>query len=225
MTQVNNMKIMLYLSLLISLVLICNNVFANDSSDAKPSLAPLESPAPAAFYDRGLPPEGWRSGTLWIIAVHDTRKEGNGSLEIDWARFYCVVNGQMVLMSGETSENRTGIYWSGSWPKIPWCQGNEDRKDMMIDFTGDTALLLLNEKPDRVWHFGGKRVVIPEDASRCYSEAMLKLTGNALVQVGADFWIDEKSEWCPDHKCNISGFGSDWIGASDNWITITAGKP
>jgi hypothetical protein len=225
MIQVNKMKIMVCLTLLISLVLNCNSVFASDTTDAKSGLAPLESPAPYAFYDRGLPPEGWRSGTLWIIAVHDTRKEGDSSLEIDWARFYCVINGKPVLMSGETSANRTGIYWSGFWQKRPWCQGTEDRKDMKIDFSGETALLPLHEKPDRVWHFGGKRVVIPENASGCYSEARLKLTGNALVQVGADFWVDEKSEWCPDHKCNISGFGSDWIGASGEWVIIKAGRP
>jgi len=218
-------NIVFYLLLLSICVLSECRVFGNDGSGAISSNAPPESPAPVAFYDRGLPPEGWRSGTLWIIAVHDTRKEGNSSLEIDWARFYCVVNGQPILMSGETSANRTGIYWSGSWPKIPWCRGTEDLKDMKIDFTGDTALLPLYERPDRVWHFGGKRVVIPENASRCYSEARLKLTGHALVQLGADFWIDEKSEWCPGHQCNTSGFGSDWFGASDEWVIISTGKP
>lgn len=47
-------KVMFCLYLLIIFVLNCNNVFANDSSNAKSSLAPPESPAPVAFYDRGL---------------------------------------------------------------------------------------------------------------------------------------------------------------------------
>ncbi len=143
----------------------------NDGSGVSSSIAPPESPAPVAFYNMGLPPEGWTSGTLWVIAVHDTRKEEDSSLEIDWARFYCIVNGQPFLIYGETSSNGTGIFWSGFWPRKPWCRGNDYHEDMEIDFTGDIALLPLNERPDRVWHFGGKRVVIPTDASRCYSEA------------------------------------------------------
>ncbi|MEW6602574.1 MAG: hypothetical protein AB1499_16495 [Nitrospirota bacterium] len=213
-----------YFLLLVCLILNYSSVFAEGGPDALPGNAPPESPAPASFYDRGLPPEGWKSGTLWIIAVHDTRKGGDSYLEIDWARFYCMVNGQPVVMSGEISDNKTGIYWSGSWPKTPWCQGTEERSDMMIDFTGETALLPLHEWPDRVWHFGSKRIIVPDDASRCYSEARIRLSGNALVQLGADFWIDDKSEWCPDHKCNISGFGSDWIGATDEWVVIGAGR-
>lgn len=211
--------------LLSGYVLSACSFFTNSAPIVNSGIAPPESPAPASFYERGLPPEGWRSGTLWLIAVHDTRKEGNSSLEIDWARFYCIVNGQPVLMSGDTSSNGTGVYWSGSWPRNPWCRGNEDRKDMKIDFTGETAFLPLNERPDRVWHFGGKRVVIPEDASRCYSEARLRLTSNALVQLGADFWIDDKSEWCRDHQCNKAGFGSNWFGVSNEWMVISAGKP
>jgi len=199
-------------------------LLSNKTPAAVSGFAPQESPSPSAFYERGLPPEGWKSGTLWLIAVHNTGKEGSSMLEIDWARFYCMVNGQPVLMSGETPSNRTGVYWSGSWPKIPWCRGTEDRRDMKVDFTGETALLPLHERPERVWHFGGKRVIVPDNASKCYSEARVKVSGNTLVQLGADFWIDDKSEWCPDHKCNAAGFGSDWFGASDKWIKITAGK-
>ncbi len=197
----------------------------NSASGGSPGIAPPESPAPAAFYNRGLPPEGWTSGVLWVIAVHDTRKEGDSALKIDWARFYCMVDGKPVLLSGETSPNGTGIFWSGLWPRKPWCGENDYHEDMEIDFTGDTALLPLKKRPDRVWHFGGKRVSIPTDASRCYSEARFKLTGNALVQLGADFWIDNESDWCPDHKCNTAAFGSDWFGASDEWKIITTGKP
>ncbi len=218
-------KIVFFVVLLSSYILSECYGFGNDDPGGNSSIAPPESPKPAAFYDKGLPPVGWTSGTLWVIAVHDTRKEGDSSLEIDWARFYCIVNGQPVLISRETSSNRTGIYWSGFWPRNPWCRGIDNREDMKIDFTGDIALLPLDERPDRVWHFGGKRVVIPEDASGCYSEARFKLTGNALVQLGADFWIDNESDWCPDHKCNTAAFGSDWFGASDGWIIITAGKP
>jgi hypothetical protein len=218
-------KIIFCVVLLSSCILSEYGVSGNNISDGSSSIAPPESPAPVAFYNMGLPPEGWTSGTLWVIAVHDTKKEGDSSLEIDWVRFYCMVNGRPVIVSGETSSNGTGTFWSGSWPRKPWCRGNENREDMKIDFTENTALLPLNKRPDRVWHFGGKRVVIPNNASSCYSEARFKLTGNALVQLGADFWIDEKSDWCPDHQCNTAAFGSDWFKASDEWIIITAGKP
>lgn len=83
-------KLILYLILLSGYMLSVCSVPANDASVANSGIAPPESPVPVAFFDRGLPPEGWRSGTLWIIAVHDTRKEGDSSLEIDWARFYCI---------------------------------------------------------------------------------------------------------------------------------------
>jgi hypothetical protein len=218
-------KIIFSVVLLMSCILSEYDVSGNDGSGVSSSIAPPDSPLPEAFYSRGLPPEGWRSGTLWVIAVHDTRKEGDSALVIDWARFYCIVNGQPVLMSAETSSNGTGILWSGLWPRNPWCRGSDYQEGIGIDFTGDLALLPLFKRPDKVWHFGGKRVVIPKDASRCYSEARFRLTGNALVQLGADFWIDDKSEWCPDHKCNTAAFGSDWFSASDGWRIITVGKP
>lgn len=189
------------------------------------SIAPPEAIPQHAEFKRGLPPAGWTSGVAWVVAVHDTRAAGTSSLEVDWVRFYCTVAGQETQISGESATNGTGVDGGGLYTRNPWFGNNDAHTTMSVNFSSDIAVLPLSTIPDKVWHFWGSRVIIPSNASRCFAAARVRLTGNALVQLGLDFWKDQNIGWCGLDQCNTEGSTSDWYGASLDWITIYSGKP
>jgi hypothetical protein len=188
------------------------------------SIAPPEAVPQYAEFKRGLPPAGWTSGLAWVVAVHDSRKTGASNLDVDWVRFYCTVNGQETLISGEQQGNGTGVVWSGLYTRYPWFGNNDAHSAMDVNFSADIASLPLSSIPDKAWHFGGARPTIPVNATRCYASARIKLSGNALAQLGVDFWKDQSTNWCGLDQCNTEGSASDWYGASSDWITIYSGK-
>ena len=196
----------------------------NEPGDGESSLAPPESPHRNAYYRMGLPPEGWTSGVAWVNAVHDRRKTGSSSLKVDWVRFYCVVNGKAEMVTGEGSSSGTGIQWMGLYLRNPWFGNGDHHENINIDCSGDVCSFPLSSRLDRVWHFGGSRAVIPAGVSKCYTEARVKPEGNALVQLGGDFWISQTADWCGWRQCNTEAFASDWYDSSNGWVTISAGK-
>lgn len=188
------------------------------------NIAPPEAIPQHAEFKRGLPPAGWTSGVAWVVAVHDTRKTGASNLDVDWIRLYCTVNGQETLVAGEQQGNGTGVVWGSLYTRYPWFGNNDAHSAMNVNFTADTASLPLSDAPDKVWHFGGARSIIPANATRCYASARVKPNGNALVQLGVDFWKDQTANWCGFNQCNTEGSASDWYGISSTWITIYSGK-
>lgn len=211
------------------MLLILSLVFTNCGSDNSgssqgSSIAPPESPTPIASFYRGLPPQGWTSGVAWINSVYDTRKTGESTLQVDWVRLYCLVNGQETLVAGETQSNGTGVTWGGLYLRNPWFGNNDYHDPMTVDFSGNIAVLPLSSIKDRVWHFGGSRGIIPSGASLCYAEARVKPQGVALVQLGLDFWINQTALWCGYNQCNTEGAASDWFAESIDWIIISTPK-
>lgn len=203
----------------ISLILLsCGSGATSGGGD---SIAPPESPKPKAFFNMALPPQGWTSGVVWVNAVHDTRKTGDSSLEVDWVRLHCLVGGQDTLIAGETSANGTGVAWSGLYLRQPWFGDNDFHEPMNVDFTGDIAVLPLSRRLDRVWHFGGSRTIIPAGATLCYAEARVKPQGAAIVQLGLDYWKTDSIGWCGYNICNTEAAGSDWYGESSDWLIIS----
>ncbi len=210
-------------SLLLALALILAGCGREPVSQTN-SIAPPEAVPQSAEFKLGLPPAGWTAGVAWVVAVHDTRKPGTSNLDVDWVRFYCMVNGQETLIAGERPGNGTGVEWGGLYTRYPWFGNGDAHLPMNVNFTGDTASLPLSDVPDKVWHFGGARPIIPTNATRCYAAARVKPSGNALVQLGVDFWKDQNVNWCGLDQCNTEGSASDWYGASSDWITIYSGK-
>jgi hypothetical protein len=143
-------------------------------------------------------------------------------------RFYCTVNGQDVLIAGDSESNETGTAGGGLYLREPWFGNNDYHEPLTagIDLKAETFTLALSTAPDRVWHWWGSRVVIPQGATKCWSAARVHPVGNGLVQIGADWWKDQTTGWCGLDQCNYEAFASDWFGATPNsdWIEITAGK-
>jgi hypothetical protein len=192
------------------------------------SIAPPESPHPKAYIRASLPPAGFATGVIWAIALHDKRKEWPSSIEVDWVRFYCTVNGQDVMVAGETASNNTGTEDGGLYLRDPWF-GNNDYHEPLpagIDLKAMTFTFALSAATERVWHWWGSRAIIPQGATRCWASARVRPIGNAIVQIGADWWKDQAIGWCGMDQCNYEAFASDWFGATPNndWIDITAGK-
>ncbi len=188
------------------------------------SIVPPEAYPQHAEIKYQLPPAGWTSGVVWVVAVHDTRTSATSSLEVDWVRFYCTVGGQDIMLSGETAVNGTGVDGGALYTRYPWFGNNDAHTAMSVNFTADTAMLPLSTATDKVWHFWGSRVLIPASATQCYAAARVKPNGNALVQIGLDFWIDQYSGWCGLNQCNTEGSASDWHNASGGWIIIYSGR-
>ena len=212
-------------SILLTLAAVCAAGCGRSNHDSQSSsIAPPEAIPQYAEFKRGLPPAGWTSGVAWVVAVHDTRTQGSSSLEVDWVRFYCTVAGLVTQVSGESATNGTGVAGGGLYMRNPWFGNNDAHTIMNITFSTDIAVLPLSAIQDKVWHFWGPRVVIPSNASRCYAAARVKPTGNALVQLGVDFWKDQTADWCGLDQCNTGGSASDWYGAASDWITIYSGK-
>ncbi len=188
------------------------------------NIAPPEAIPQHAEYKRGLPPAGWTAGVVWLVAVHDMRTTGTSGLEVDWVRFYCISAGQDILLSGESTTNRTGVEGGGHYTRYPWFGNNDAHTTMNVNFLTDIAVLPLSSIQDKVWHFWGPRVLIPFYASRCYAAARVRPNGNAVVQLGLDFWKDQNVGWCGLDQCNTQGSASDWYGAAQDWIMIYSGK-
>ncbi len=210
------------------LPLVFSNCVTVPTSRDSDSIAPPESPTPRAHVRASLPPPGWTSALAWAQALHDNRKQGPSSIEVDWLRLYCTVNGRDVLVVGETLSNATGTAGGGLYLREPWFGDNDSPEPLpsAIRLSGETFTLPLSTVPDRVWHWWGYRTVIPRGATKCWSAARVRPVGNALVQIGADWWKDPTIKWCGLDSCNYEAFNSDWFGALPNndWIKITAGK-
>lgn len=196
---------------------------ASDSIHLAIAEAPSESPKPEAFFNIGIPPAGWTSGQVWINAVHDTGKQGDSFIEIDWVRLYCVVGGVETLVAGEYTGNKTGIIPDGGglYLRNPWF-GNDYYETLSYLATGETVTYPLSSRADRVWHPIGKRAIVPSGATQCYASARVKPEGNALVQVGLDFWANQTAGYCGPELCNREGSGSNWYGESVDWIIISS---
>ncbi|MEW6584837.1 MAG: hypothetical protein AB1442_04395 [Nitrospirota bacterium] len=196
----------------------------SDSIHLAIAAAPPESPEPVAFFNMGLPPVGWTSGQAWINAVDDAAKPGDSSVEIDWVRFYCIVGGFETIVSGEYTGNETGIIPDGGglYLRNPWFGGDDYHEPLSYLSTGETVTYPLSSGSDRVWHPIGKRETVPVGATRCYASARVKPDGEALVQVGLDFWVNETVGYCGPELCNKEASGSNWYGESVDWIIISS---
>ncbi len=113
----NTIKKFLILAILSFALTNCGS--GSSSTDTSKS-APPEAPVKEGYVSLLLPPDGWTSGVSWLQAVHDNSKDLASSVENDWVRFLCRVNGIDMILAGEGDTNRTGIAWAGTYYRDPW---------------------------------------------------------------------------------------------------------
>jgi hypothetical protein len=86
-------------------------------------------------------------------------------------------------------------------------------------------VLPVSNRRDRVWHLWNcRRVTIPAGTSRVWSEARLRVTGPAAVEVGVDHF-ESTSSSVVARQNHAEGSRGRWFFAAADWITIASGKP
>jgi hypothetical protein len=158
---------------------------------------------------------------VWIDAVTDRRSSLPGRVEIDWVRLYCEVDGKEVLVAGDD------IVGGGFFLRNPWF-GEDDYQEPLglPDITDEEGRLAFDprDRADRVWHLWNGRTPIPSDATRCWGEVRVLLSGSSIFSAGIDYWINQTAEWCCWNQCNTEASASDFYGPTDGWITVQIGR-
>ncbi len=217
----------------------CGNTCLVEMDTDKIVTATFDTPVPVSIppevaHETGyvaylLPPAGFTAGLGWLQAIHDVNRPGPSSVEVDWMRLYCVVNGQDVLI--ESDEYDDAEIGGGLYTRYPWFETGF-YEDISADFnlTKGYAVLTISDYPDNVWHWWNTqwpRALIPAAAERCFMEALVRIQGPALVQAGLDYWREPDSVWEGTNVNNVEAGISDWLSESDQWqlISIAASFP
>ncbi len=192
------------------------------------SFAPPDSPWPKEVIRQASCPQGFEAVIPWAQTVHDTRKGTlESTVEVDYLRMWAVVNNQDVLICEDdynVFDYESG--WFGLYNRSPWFGNNDYHTQMPVEYSSSGYLILHpNTYPDNVWHWWvteDPRPIVPEGSQRFWVEMRVRITGAALVQLGADFYRTPTAK--PNHY-NIVEWGlSNWFGESPDWKIITAGK-
>jgi hypothetical protein len=190
-----------------------------------PSRIPPEVRQPTAYLKYLRPPDGFNTGVGWVQAIHDDRLPGSSTVEVDYTRFFCRVNGQTRWISGDGYSNK--VAGGGLFMRNPWF-GTNVSEPLPAEFANGVMTLRTSNRSDRVWHWWVDqypRPVIPPEADRCWMETRVRITGPALVQAGIDYWRTPTSPYAGVEVNNTEAGASEWHFASPVWQVITVGKP
>lgn len=203
----------------------------NDTSNVSPTI-PISPPPDAAWpYEhihRLTPPEGFTAIIPWAQAVHDIRQGyGESMVEVDYLKLWAVVNGTNQLICEDTyNAYDQGSVWFGLYSRNPWF-GTDDHQQMPVTYTSEGWLRFFpNTHPDKVWHWWdtqNPKPYVPTGTQRVWVEMKVKITGPALVQIGADFY---RTPTAQANQQNVAEMGvSNWYGNGSDWQIIILGIP
>jgi len=186
---------------------------------------PVEANWQTEAIEQPTPPSGYPYVTAWAQAVEDTYQDtALSTVEVDYLELWAVVNGKDQLVC----QNRYDSYdseskWFGLYSRRPWFPKGDAHTQMPVTFTSDGYLYLNpSSAPNNVWHWwitGNPRAQVPSGAQRIWVRMKFRITGPALVQIGADFYD------LPANGSNKEFGASDWYSQSSNWQTVVLGTP
>lgn len=192
------------------------------------SIGPPEANHQFEHISQATPPPGFPYITAWAQAVHDVRQGSATSIvETDYLELYAVVNGVDVLVcQNDYNSFDTESKWFGLYTRYPWFPEDDVPVPMSVEYTAEGYLLFYPSKvQDKVWHWwitGNPKAVLPNGTQRIWVKMRVRITGPALVQIGADFYMSAVDN--PTSK-TISEFGaSNWYKESPDWQVIILGK-
>ncbi len=222
--MINNIMKFLIVAILSFALTNCGSGSSSTDTDKNDTTAPPEAQVKEGYVSLLLPPENWSSGVAWVQAVHDKSKDVPSSVEIDWVRFLCRVDGIDVILAGDDGTTRTGIVWAGLYYRDPWFY-NDIHDGITINPNDEIFVMSTSDVSDKVWHAGGERAVVPEDAERCFAEARVKINGPVWFQMGIDYWINQWASWAGTNVNNTEGAVSDWYYGTTDWTVVSVAKP
>lgn len=177
-------------------------------------------------------PEWYKSGVIWFagLTLSNTYNEvtdGTASITIDYVTVFEECSGnKTTVLHEEYSTVPPVAAWFGWYYRNPWF-GNDDANIKLYSSISDGALIIpVSTRPDRVAHWWTERFYVKQGCN--YSvEIRFKITGNASLNIGMDWWIDMTSGWNRyDATCatsnNCEAWFSDWFSSTnDEFIIIT----
>lgn len=200
----------------------------NPTMTALPSIPDYVPPAVRQEWLRALsPPPGMTAVLFWGVAIHDTRQVGTSEVLIDWQRMVCRVGERDVEVDRNDFDRSVS---GGLCAKRPWCADMSGSLPATIDAARGVAILRPASSPEQVFHWWGTyawpegRPAIPAGASRCWTEARVKVTGPALVQIGFD-WYPGRTGAGGASGGVVEGAVSNWISASGDWQKTSVAAP
>lgn len=213
---------------LLGFVLIASILSFGCQKEDLDTIAPPESPWKNETIRQATCPKGFEALIPWAQAVHDTRKGAatESLVEVDYFRMWAVVdNKNQLICEDDYNVFDPQSVWFGLYSRHPWF-GTDDHGQMPVVYSSGYLILYPNTYPENVWHWWVTkypRPFVPKGAQRFWVEMKVKITGPALVQIGADFYRTPTSE---PNSYNIKEWGiSNWFQESPEWQVITAGTP
>jgi hypothetical protein len=183
--------------------------------------------------NESIPPEIWfieetvhfygasitnQYANAWYSVIHDKRKGGESRVEIDYLKLFArLSNGQDMLLAYDDFNST----WDGGlYIRYPYYECSLDERfqwDMPAEIENGRLVFIPSDIPNRAWHgwCTGPWSNIPNQTIDLWVETKVKISGNALMQIGIDFKPSQHS----NH--NWTEFGvSDWIHSSNEFQTV-----
>ena len=209
---------------LLALLASCGGSGSQHDSSVVPADVPLLVRQQYVAYS--VNPAGYNFAVPWITAIHDERSTESSTVEVEHLRLYCQTSSGLIVTSQYNYDD--GRFEGGLWQRRPrWFESGFVRTlTPRFSTPPGTVSFSPSDTPTAAWHPYGPRFEnasdttrVPNSASRCWTEAVVKITGRALVQAGLDYWETAGG----DRK--IEGAVSDWYFAAQGWQTIRVPPP
>lgn len=159
----------------------------------------------------------------WFAVVHDTKKGGVSKIEIESLKLYARLNnGQDVPLATDLYDTE----WGGKlYIRYPYFECSLDESlqwQMPAQLINGKLVFSPSDITNRVWHgwCTGAWPQVPINTNKLWIEAEIKITGNALMQIGVDIKPNQNTNdgW--------SEYGvSDWFFSTSNFQTVYFSKP
>lgn len=161
---------------------------------------PAELPTYQKYCSHKLPPEGFTCALPWMHALHNGSENSESTVEVDFFRLYAhTSSGDVLLFSEDYSvdENYTGYHHGGLYLRHPFFYDEVSNcSPMPAEISNGNFIIKPSMHKDKVFHWWfSERVDIPSDAVYIFTEARIRITGDALIQIALDFWKDKTAPY------------------------------
>ncbi|UFP95425.1 IPT/TIG domain-containing protein [Gloeobacter morelensis] len=197
-------------------------VYSSGSFTVPDTGVPEEVPTRIACLWTPAAPDGWTSAQWWGQAIYDNDQSGEASLEIDYVQLWCKVDGVDTKLIDDQGSAAGGLY-----VRYPWYEGAPEHDPLPTEYNASSDSLKLNisNHPHKIWQIWGTGARPSFSSSAvvndCRIKARFKVSGPALVQWGADWWIDATAQRGEVLENNRGMMRTNWYFSSSNWYEVS----
>lgn len=179
-----------------SLTIIDQTVFRGEGDYWNPDVRiPPELPQYHHYCRYKTPPEGFNAALPWMHAFHTGGESSTSTVEIDYLRLYAqTTEGSEILLSDEydTHMPLSGYDHGSTYNRYPFFFNEEtDNWAMPAQIMNGSLIITPHSHRERAFHWwSSSRVEIPHNTDYLVIESRVRITGDAIVQIGLDYWKD-----------------------------------